>query len=281
MESTLQQILIPTDFSNNAFNAADYALRFFNGQNITFHFLHINTSVKTFREEVASHQDLNVDTDKAEIENKMRDWIQNICTNHSNPNHNMKLAMISAPFVEGIRDYINYNNIQFMVMGSKGASGIEDSPIGSKTSAVITRVKCPILVIPEKAFFKKPINIGFPTDFNMVYNETAIRTLLEVTNMYRSTVKILRVAQTEKELENYQNNNKNLLKILLGTVPHTFHVIENPFLENALQSFVTTMQIDLVVMIAKNLNFFQRILLKPQIEKISYHMQIPFLLLHE
>ena len=34
-------------------------------------------------------------------------------------------------------------------------------------------------------------------------------------------------------------------------------------------------------MIAKNLNLFQRILFKPTIEEISYHTEIPFLVLHE
>jgi hypothetical protein len=34
-------------------------------------------------------------------------------------------------------------------------------------------------------------------------------------------------------------------------------------------------------MIAKNLNFFQRILFKPTVEEISYHTKVPFLVLHE
>ena len=39
--------------------------------------------------------------------------------------------------------------------------------------------------------------------------------------------------------------------------------------------------IDFIAMVAKNINFYQRILFKPQVEKISYHINIPFLILHE
>jgi len=92
---------------------------------------------------------------------------------------------------------------------------------------------------------------------------------------------VLRVAQTQKPLDNFQNGNREVLKERLHDIPHSFHVIENPNLENALQSFVNTMHIDMVAMIAKNLNFFQRILFKPHMGQISYHIQIPFLVLHE
>jgi len=34
-------------------------------------------------------------------------------------------------------------------------------------------------------------------------------------------------------------------------------------------------------MVAKNLNFLERILFKPKVEKISYHTTVPFLVLHE
>lgn len=282
MKSTIQHILIPTDFSQNALNATNYALLFFRGQKITFHFLYIDTSLRNNRDTEVYNSVL---PDKhqivAELKTKMEEWMQKVYTLHSNHHHHLKNKIIKAPFIEGVRSYIKNNNIEFLVMGTKGASGFKKMTIGSRTSAVITRVKCPILIIPEKAVFKQPIHIGFPTDFNMLYKFKVIKTLLEVANTHQSSIKVLRVAQIQKALDNDQNFNRELLKNLLGETTHSFHVIENPDLENALQSFINTMQIDMVAMMAKNLNFFQRILFKPQVGQISYHKQIPFLVLHE
>ncbi|MFD2433355.1 hypothetical protein ACFSO9_07185 [Mesonia maritima] len=39
--------------------------------------------------------------------------------------------------------------------------------------------------------------------------------------------------------------------------------------------------VQMIAMMAKNLNFFQHILFHPVAKKISYHKEIPFLVLHE
>ena len=278
----MQQILIPTDFSENAWNATTYALKFFKDQKVSFHFLHIDISAQVNEDEDLHYSGIAIKKEISdELHHTMEDWLQRVYSCCPNKKHTFKNAMIQASFVDGIRTYIKKKNIEFMIMGTKGASGLKEMTIGSKTGAVITRVKCSILVIPEDARFKQPLNIGFPTDFNMLYKDKAIKTLLHVSNMYQSSIKVLRVAQNQKPLDNFQNSNRELLKQQLSDVPHSFHVIVNPNLENGLQSFVNSMQIDMVAMIAKNLNFFQRILFKPSLAHISYHMQIPFLVLHE
>lgn len=278
----MQRVLIPTDFSENAWNATAYAMRFFHAQKLTFHFLHIAVSLQTIEDSELHSAGLSArEGISKEIKLKMNDWVKKIKVNYPNPKHTFEQSILEAPFVEGVRVYLNKNDIQFIVMGTKGVSGLKEMTIGSKTGAIITRVKCPILVVPEKARFKEPLNIGFPTDFNLLYRDKIINTLREIAEMHNSAIKVLRVAQTQKPLDNFQNNNRTILKEYLSEIPHSFHVIEHPNLENALQLFISTMQIDMVAMIAKNLNFFERILFKPKVAKISYHVHIPFLVLHE
>ncbi|GHC62065.1 universal stress protein [Ulvibacter litoralis] len=278
----MQQLLLPTDFSENAWNATKYALRFFEKKKVTFHFLHIDISLPSVKEEDLHVAGFSIKKEiPKHLKDQMEQWIQRIKSNYPNENHSFEYLISQTTFISGIRDYILKKDIDFIIMGTKGASGVKEMTLGSKTGAVITRVKCSILVIPEEASFKYPINIGFPTDFNMSYKQKVIDTLYEVTKMFQSSIKVLRVAQTQKPLDNFQNTKREELKERLSDIPLSFHVIEDPNLDNALQSFVTTMQIDMVAMIAKNLNFFQRILFKPQVAKISYHVQIPFLVLHE
>lgn len=279
----MQHILIPTDFSENAWNATAYAMHFFKNETITFHFLHINIALQTISgNEETVYAGLSIKSTVPDLmRTRMESWMQQVNHHFSNPNHAYEHSILQAPFIDGMREYIKKNDISFIVMGTKGASGLKEMTIGSKAGAVITRVKCPILVIPEEAKYKQPINIGFPTDFNILYKQKIVKTLLEIVRLHHSSIKVLRVAQTKQPLDNFQNNNRDALKNQFTDVPHSFHVIEHPNLEDALQSFVTTMKIDMVAMIAKNLNFIQRILFRPQVTKISYHTQIPFLVLHE
>lgn len=278
----MQHVLIPTDFSKNAWNATTYALLFFKNQKVVFHFLHIQISRKI--DEDHDLQNTEMSTKKnisEEIKHSMKKWIQQVHTCCPNAKHTFKKQIVQTSFTEGIRAYIKDHNIEFIVMGAKGASRAKEVSIGSRTGAVITRIKCPILVIPEAANFKKPLQIGFPTDFNMLKKDRVLETLLTIADTNKSSIKVLRVAQNNKPLDDFQNKNRDHLKEILKDIPHSFHLIENKNLENTIQSFVTTMQIDLLAMVAKNLNFYQRILFKPQGRKISYHITTPFLILHE
>ena len=126
-----------------------------------------------------------------------------------------------------------------------------------------------------------PVNIAFPTDFNIMYKHRMMINLKEFASHHNSTVKVLRVARKEGGLDNEQIKNRDFLGDTLRDVPHSFHWIQNPELEKGLQTFIDTMGIDVIAMVGKNLNFFQRLLFKPTIEKISYHTKIPFLVLHE
>ena len=46
------------------------------------------------------------------------------------------------------------------------------------------------------------------------------------------------------------------------------------------QQFVDDKDIQLITMLAKNLNYFQRILFHPTLKDVNYYKNIPFLVLH-
>ena len=62
---------------------------------------------------------------------------------------------------------------------------------------------------------------------------------------------------------------------------YSFHFLTNKRVEDAVQCFVESMGVNMIVMVAKNLNYFQQILFHDKIEEISYHTDVPFLVLHE
>ncbi|WP_273568520.1 hypothetical protein [Maribacter halichondriae] len=78
-----------------------------------------------------------------------------------------------------------------------------------------------------------------------------------------------------------QEKNKDFLDDYLVDVEHSFHSLTGTKLETAVQCFTESRDIDMIAMVAKNLNFFQRILFRPAVEEISYHAEVPFLVLHE
>ncbi len=278
----MQHILIPTDYSLNAWNAIEYAFQFFNEEAVTFHLFHVETSHAISKDEnmhTAGFLALNIIND--EVQDEMAMLLEKARARKGNRNHKIITSVVRGRFIECIREYVKTNSIDLIVIGTKGASGIKEMTVGSSTGAVITKVKCPVLVIPEEATYTPPIHIGFPTDYNIPYTNKVLRVLLNMSKTHQSMIKVLRVAQNQQPLNVFQNTNRLYLKDRLAEIVHSFHVVEDNNLEDALQSFISSFKIDMVVMIAKSLNLFQRILFNPRVKRISYHTKIPFLVLHE
>jgi len=153
--------------------------------------------------------------------------------------------------------------------------------IGSHTAEVITKVKCPMLVIPKRAQFKGIQNVAFPTDYNSTYRNKVVSTISDTLSTQQAALRILHIKARSRELTDSQTDNKIFLQEFIHGTKHSFHFLELINLESGLQAFVETWDINMIAIVAKNLNFMQKIFLSPSVTSIPYHCEIPFLILHE
>jgi hypothetical protein len=153
--------------------------------------------------------------------------------------------------------------------------------MGTNTGAVITKVKCPLLSIPQNASYRKLREVAFPTDFQIGYDMRVLEDLIKILTAAGASLRILHISKNSEELSEEQQRNKDFLHDYLKEIEHSFHDHKGGRLETSVQCFIDSREIDMVAMVAKNLNFVQRILFRPAVEEISYHTTIPFLVLHE
>ena len=88
------------------------------------------------------------------------------------------------------------------------------------------------------------------------------------------------MAKKNSKLNKEQQWNKETLHDYFLNQPHSFHVEVNENFELAIENFIDTNGVDLIVMAAKNLNLFEQILFRPKIKNIKYYFKTPFLVLH-
>lgn len=280
----MKNILIPTDFSENAHNAIRYALDYFADIPVNFYILHV--SQKDISQTDEEYSDIfNSDTSFQTLNSPvslLKEEIKTCRISSKNSEHNFFPLQEESNLVEAIRKQIADYEIDYILMGTKGASKVGVEQMGSNTFEVITKVKCPIFVIPGNARFKGIKNIAFVTDYNCIYRNKIISTLSETLELHNTPLRILHVkSQTSGGLTNTQTDNKGFLHYFFKDKKHSFHFIENKELETGIQDFVETWDISLVSIVAKNLNFIQRLLLRPAVEIVSYHTHVPFLVIHE
>ena len=279
----MKNILIPTDFSENSWNAIKYAMQFFKKKKCNFYLLHVTSITNYIDADAPLLSDIESIENALITETKtdLQKLLQKIKVINGNDKHNYITLTSIDYFIDAVRNQVAEKKIDLVVMGTKGATGFKEAIIGSNTGDLITKVQCPVLVVPEAAIFKIPKEIAFPTDYNIFYQTKILSEISELARMYKSAIRVLHVSKRNENLTAFQKENQDYLSDYFMDEKHSFHKVTSKKIESGLQCFVESRNIDLIVMVAKNLNLFQQILFKPMVEEISYHTEIPFLVLHE
>lgn len=278
----MKNILIPTDFSENSQDAIKYALEYFSGIPVNFYLLHAspnqiphtqppNGAPKSHDSPVGSNTSLT----------QLQEEIKYCKTLTLSPLHKFFCIHENISLVEAVRKNLIEKEIDYIVMGTKGVAKKNGTDIGSNTGEVITKVKCPILVVPRQARFNGIKNIAFPTDYNCIYKDRVVSTMSEMLKLQNASLRILNIKSNDKPLSQEQLDNKSFLQDYLKDINHSFHFLENNKVEMGIQDFVETWEIDMIAMVAKKLNLIQRLLFNPIDKSIRYHKEIPFLVVHE
>ena len=280
----MKAILLPTDFSDNSWNAIEYALNFYKHTTCHFYLLHVNRLNNVVIEDYLydDTQEIVIDVNVENAKKQLKELQQKIALNfNNNKNHKFYTLTDDNFFIESIRQHVDKKKIDVIVMGTKGASGFPGYITGSNTGDVITKVKCTTLVVPENATFKKIEEVAFPTDFSLCNELQILEPITEILEEKKSSLRVLNISKKVTALNEDQQKSKELLEDYLYNYIHSFHFLTNKKVEDAVQCFVNSRNIDMIVMVAKNLNYFQQILFHTKVTEISYHTDVPFLVLHE
>jgi hypothetical protein len=108
-----------------------------------------------------------------------------------------------------------------------------------------------------------------------------LKPVSEILEDYNAVLRILHIHAKEDSLNIDQQKNLELLKDYFNGNSYTFHFLTAKKVEDAIQSFIESSNINMIAMVAKNLNYFQKIFFHSKVEEISYHTDIPLLVLHE
>ncbi len=279
----MMNILIPTDFSENSHAAIRYALEYFADIAVNFYILHIslkNPSTVEEKPEVI-HDSFGGNQVLNSPSIMLKEQIESCKLITKNTEHTFIPIYDNVHLVEAIRKQVKEKEIHFILMGTKGASSANKNELGSNTSNVITKVKCPVFIIPENASFKKINNIAFLTDYNCIYRNKVISALSYTLKLQAAALRVLHIRSQNSPLTEFQTDNKGFLHSFFKETKHSFHFLEHKKIETGIQDFVETWEINMVAIVGKNLNLIQRLLFKPMSDTSSYQSEIPFLILHE
>ncbi|WP_160114553.1 universal stress protein [Aquimarina sp. AU474] len=278
----MKRILVPTDFSNNAYSALCYATRLFQNQVCQFYILNtfeVHTPVLTGRIDTKKgdllYQKLSVESQEG-----LDKVFHSIVRDTDDLAHTFETISVSKGLTQTILKTIDSKNIDLVVMGTKGATGASALFMGSNAVKVIQKVKnCPVLLIPNEFDFKTPTEIAFPTDFNRFYIPEDLKPLMYIASLFDANIRVFHIHEEEK-LDEIQEYNYHTLKKYLEDFTYSIHWIsklnQKAFLIN---DFIDQLDIDLLAMINYRHSLIETIAHEPVIKKLGFRSSVPFLII--
>lgn len=277
-----KRILVPTDFSKNALNAARYALDLYAKLNCELYFLNVfsldsYTTKSLFLPEPGSTE---YETAKAKSEDSFLKLLDMLKLHHDNPKHSFHTISTINFLSEALKQTIAEKDIDLVVMGTQGASGTKGIIFGSNTVNAMEKItECPVLAVPQDKQFSIPREIVFPTNFKSTFKRRELVYLIEIAKMYEATVRVLYVSK-KYELTESQENNKHLLGDIIEPIKHSFHNLTEKDVSDGITSFVESRNSDMIAFINHKHFFFSSVFSKPLVKEIGYKATIPILALH-
>lgn len=276
----MRKILIPTDFSDNAMNAIRYAVELFKYERSDFLIMH------AYADEVYDHdttisrqalEELKVATGRNSDQelSKILDSIQMISPN---PRHTYETLSIFGTLVDEANDIVDRENIDIVIMGTRGKNNNRALTFGSNTLQVIKYVKCPVLAIPSECSYTQPKNILLPTDFLLPYKKRELKLLSTLAKSFRSKINFL-LASKYQNLSLRQEDHKEFLKDCLPDSEMEFHIISSDDLTMTINRFIIDNPTDLLVMFNSRRSYLENLLYQSSIDKIGLEIKIPFLVM--
>lgn len=278
-----KRILIPTDFSKNALNAARFALDLYLNQQCEFYFLHVFhprnfTTSKLFIPEVGSEE---YETAKSKAENGMKKFIEMLKLHGSSSNKTFVTIIEFNYLSESMKNLIAKKDIDLVVMGTQGATSSKGIIFGSNTVLTMEKIReCPILAVPADYQFTTLKELVFPTDFKDVFKRKELQYLMEIAKWHNAAVSVLHVSKKDASLNTKQKDNKILLQEILGDLNHSFHTLTNNSVAEGLTAFVESRKSDMIAFINRKHFFFGSVFSKPLVKEIGYDTTVPILALH-
>ena len=259
-------IVVPTDFSPNAYNCGFFASSMLQGQyDATLLLYHVYE-----KEEDKSAVDAQMQLMKDKILEQTLIKIETYAETGDN-------------MVDCLEKKLKHIDAALLVMGISEKSRMEQVFAGSNAVKMIERNICPVLVVPHDARFHEIKNVALACDFKEdVESSIPALPVKRVLNIFKPQVHVVNinseiyVSLTEETLA----QRGKLVNMFAEFSPEFYFITTYDFHES-LRQFIHDKKIDLVLTFPRKHSFLDNLMKTSNTRKLVYESSIPVLAAHE
>ena len=263
MAQSFNSIILLTDFSDPAKNAIKYAIDAF-GDGAEYHLVNAYYA----RTSSATLLDLN-DMLAKESEQGLTEEKQWVLNEYPNLSLNVKTHSVFGSPVDAIKKMKRSGDYDIVIMGTKGASGVDAVLFGSVASSIIRSTTVPVISIPPEYSFAGFENIVFATDGKALDDFNIIAPISKLQKQFNSEVTLFSVNTTEKEFD------WDEMKIHIENAHYA--TVDGGDVAEEVTNFCQEKNAELLVILPKHTGFFDRLFHKSVSKELVEQAKMPIL----
>ena len=269
----MKKILFPTDFSDAAAIALEYAVAFANDIGATIDIMTIYNIPIDVAETVYPH---TIDPLIAEKREAVEQQLEELTAKYPHHIIKEKKAEYGLFIYQEVIDTAGSGHYDCIIMGAKGETDGIDKLMGNVTSHTMMQAPCPVLAVPQEAIYKPIKKIAYATDF-IPKDENAVSQLLSISKLLDASIHLVHIEEkgrasaedSEKVLEHYPAKFAD------------FTIINAKSIEAGINDFVESEEIDLLSLFVPKRRIWERLFHSSFTKKMTLHSKIPLLTFHQ
>lgn len=264
----MNKILVPVDFSVTSSNALRYAIQLFGSTSLEITLLHaFSLNPTTMSMKNIDH--IILEDSKQIMAGLLEKFKKEF------PNVIYKTKILNDHAVSCISSLGNSGEYNFIVMGTKGASGIKEVFLGSVAGGVISKTSAPVIVVPDAHIFHHLDEVILALSDTPLSGSNVIDPLRNLAKLQQSKVKVLHISE----------QNTDTIEQSLRTIKDL-----NPSLEYAfgtgdtnrdLHDYISMHKARLLCLVRGHKGFFNRLFKESVTLKQTFESPVPLLILHD
>ena len=278
----MKTILVPTDFSSTAYNAAQYAIGLA-GQLGATNLVLYNAYQQYISEDPMMMGVLVQDTNELRkiSEDGLKRMMQDLQPNLPSTLEVKSLSDYNT-VANGVLEACRENSADLIVMGITGSTGkLDEVAIGSNAVDVSRRSHIPVIIVPSNSSYVPVKKVLLACDFKKVIETTPVEPVKSILDATRAELHVLHVESNGSDFKPDTPFESLMLDELFRSYNPQYHFANNPHFTEAINQSATENQIDLIIVIPKKHGLFEGIFKRSHTKALAFHSHIPLMTIHE
>ena len=276
----MKRILVPTDFSDYAAKALDYAVGVATATGSEIILMHV---CELLHYPFADKAYLVNDYNELKIA-ELTERLTKLKEQRADSPNTITIKLCDGEIIDSILLAAEQEKVDMIIMGTLGATGLKTVFFGTKTASVLSKSFIPVIAVPFDYEWKKPqtflLAIRNHEDTGM------LEPVYDLAGAFNATLKLAifsnKAAHADELMEDARSINRSweeIRKRYPGKNTEFIHLSGTDFFSDLYQC-MDSEKIDLLIMFTHQRNLIQELFNFSKTRQMAYHTAVPLLALH-